>query len=353
MKIVILVPHLATGGIQRLAVDDANELLRRGHEVWVVAMATESAADSLAPQLRLPADHLVRLPYPRMRDLRAFSSLVRFLRTTRPDILMTHQWFTNTVGRLAALAARLQAHILVFEHSTDDTRKPWRQRLIDRLLQRACTKVVAVSNAVRDSLVRQGIWPANIVVIPNGIDLAPYAALARAPYDGPMRFVFVGRLIADKGVDILLQAFAQLDTPAQLTIAGDGPEGERLRAQAAALGIADRVAFIGATNDVPKVLAAADCLVLPSRREGFGLVCVEAFAAGITVVASDLPGIRSVVTDGKNGILVPAGDPTALAGAMKRLESVALYGVLASGAHVSTGPFSIERHIDNVLNSVI
>jgi glycosyltransferase involved in cell wall biosynthesis len=128
----------------------------------------------------------------------------------------------------------------------------------------------------------------------------------------------LSRLHEKKGLDILLDAVAELPQ-CFAWIAGDGPLEEDLKARAAELGIADRVRFLGWRKDRGALLAAADICVLPSRWEPFGTVMLEAWAAGIPLVAAASQGPAALIADGGNGLLVPVDDAPALVAAIGRL----------------------------------
>ncbi len=161
-------------------------------------------------------------------------------------------------------------------------------------------------------------------IIPNGVDLVDVEralGIAPAPIgpERPLRIVFVGQAVARKGLPVLLRAFEALrdHVPAELTLVGAAPE------EVANLMLDDRdVRVLGKVSDADKVseLCRADVLCAPSLHgESFGMVLTEAFAAGTPVVASDIAGYRDVVRDGTDGLLVPRGDPVAVAGALRRL----------------------------------
>ncbi len=139
------------------------------------------------------------------------------------------------------------------------------------------------------------------------------------PHTAPLRVLFVGgldRAHAFKGVAVLLKAVSRVPA-AQLFIVGDGDLRSTYEEQTRALGIADRVTFLGAVSDadLPAVYRSANVLVLPStvRSEAFGVVLLEAMASGVPVIASDLPGVRTVVVHEQTGLLSPLGDAAALA----------------------------------------
>ena len=221
-------------------------------------------------------------------------------------------------------------------HNTDSwrIRRTWKRPFFlwwERAAQRRCAATVAVSAAVRDFLVREEQLDADrFVVIPNGIDLAPYRSplprneararlwsLLGPPQDdkdqGTVLVGFVGRLAAQKGVDVLLDALALTDGRVRLILVGDGPERAALQERAGDSSLAGRVHFLGHRDDVPELLRGLDAVVMPSRWEGFGLAAVEAMASGVPVIASAVDGLREVVVNGVTGRLVSPGDPAALA----------------------------------------
>lgn len=350
MKWVILVQNLSVGGIQRLVVDDANELVRRGHEVYVVTFEPKQEGDSMSDLLRVPASHILTIPYPRLRSLSGLIQLIRQLRRIRPDAVMTHHWFANTVGRVAARCAGVK-NVLSFEHSTYDTRKSEKQFILDRLLQGWSRYIVVVSESVRDSLIAHGIQPNRIRVVGNGIDLSGFSRRGLRTQE-PISFLFVGRLIDDKNVDVLLEALAGVPNCA-LRIVGDGPERVRLVEQVGRLGITDRVAFLGIRQDIASLLTDTDALVLPSCREGFGLVLLEALASGVPVIASDLPAIASIVRDRVDGLLVTPSDSGTLRDALSRFTTdTNLRTRLQEAAGKDMTRFSIEAHVDTLLELV-
>ena len=139
---------------------------------------------------------------------------------------------------------------------------------------------------------------------------------------GPIELVSIARLVKRKRVDRLLQALAALSgLEVRLTVVGDGPERRRLEALATALGVADRVRFLGHVDEAAKrrALAAADLFVLASAHEGFGLVYLEAMQHGLPVVAASAGGQADFLEDGRTGALVPNDDVAALAAAIGKL----------------------------------
>jgi len=158
-------------------------------------------------------------------------------------------------------------------------------------------------------------------VIPNGVEPGLFADGRAHPHARPY-VAAVGRLVPQKGFDVLLEAFARLDAPeVDLLIAGDGPERRRLEALRERLGLGARVHLLGAVDrvTVASLYQGARLVACPSRWEGLPLVCLEAMASGRAVVASRVDGIPDAVGDGETGLLVPPEDPVALAGALRAL----------------------------------
>lgn len=137
----------------------------------------------------------------------------------------------------------------------------------------------------------------------------------------------------------------------RVLVAGDGPEAGHLVALAAELGVGWRVALLGHRTDIGALLDLADAVVVPSRSEGLSVFLIEALTAGCPVVASNTGGLAELVTDGENGLLVPAGDPLALAAALRRLlADPALAARLSAAARLSGGRFTIDRMVRKTLH---
>ena len=186
---------------------------------------------------------------------------------------------------------------------------------------RRCDHLIGNTRDIVAYLQRQG-WPAERAhYLPNftaGTNAAPVLRSALAtPPDVPLALA-LGRLHVNKGFDVLLTALARAPR-LHLWLAGEGELRATLGRQAAALGIAGRVRFLGWRDDIPALLAAADFLVCPSRHEPLGNVVIEAWAAGVPVIASASEGPSALIADGESGLLVPVDDADALARAMLRV----------------------------------
>lgn len=294
--------------------------------------APQPLIDALAPDLAgVPAD---TFPVAAESWLRP-SEVVRLgavMRRFRPDLVNSHLFRATLVA--APLARCLSVPRVV---ETYHGREGWRTGrvngtfVVDRLVSRAVDRVIAVSQAARDFLVRVKGYPARkVVVIPNGRDLAVFqpghdreAARKELGLDAHTPLVgVIGRLEAQKGHVHLLEAWQRVarEFPdARLLVVGEGSLRSALERQARESGIAPSVIFTGFRADVPRLLAAVDVLALPSLYEGMPLTAIEASAMARPVVATAVDGTPEVIRDGVTGALVPPADAAALAGALLRL----------------------------------
>jgi len=250
----------------------------------------------------------------------------RILGDMKPDVMHSHGHFAGVLGRAAAWWSGVP--IAVHHLHTMDTTLRDRHRRLERLLARLSQRIVCCSRAVaehaRDVL---HIPEELLLIVPNGIDPPPPAereeALERLGRPATPVLGCVGSLTPHKGQAILLHAFDHLSSdrpPPSLVFVGDGPERAALEALAKNRRRPERVLFLGERTDARSLMPAFDVLVVPSlQREGFGLAAIEAMDAGVPVVASRVGGLPEVVEDGRSGLLVPPGEPAALAEAIGRL----------------------------------
>jgi glycosyltransferase involved in cell wall biosynthesis len=202
---------------------------------------------------------------------------------------------------------------------------------------------------LRDLAISWGLDPRRVGVLPNptppAADLRPREELKRELSLNGATLAFAGRLTAQKSLEVALEALADADG-VQLVIAGDGGERARLERRARELGLESRVRFLGAQPRarVVELMHAADATILSSSWENFPHTVVESLAAGTPVVATATGGVAEVVEDGVNGLLVPAGDPAALAGAIRRyFEDATLRARLRAAAAPSVAEYAPER----------
>lgn len=264
----------------------------------------------------------------------AIASLAMELRRRRTDILHTHLFDPSVVGMIAGALARVPVRVMTRHYSDYHTRidKRWHTRL-DQLCTALSHRVIAISHATKRVMVEQEAAPeTRVTVIHNGIDLARVAAppdsavaevVRELELEGCAVIGLIARLHPEKGQEHLFRALPSLmarsDRPVRVLVAGTGSFRAAYEAEVGRLGVAKSVLFLGFRNDVARLLAVSDVVVLPSVAEGFGLVLPEAMALERAIVATTAGGIPEIVEDGVTGLLVPPASPEALADAIATL----------------------------------
>jgi glycosyltransferase involved in cell wall biosynthesis len=293
------------------------------------------------------------------------------VRSERPDVLHCAlpdaALATRVAGRL--LGIPIVETLVNVSHDPvrlvdSDSVRPWKlaaHRLIDRVTMRWVTRFQALSGAVADSWISNvGIDPHDIDLIPRGVEVSPIPDDRGGVIEelglSPDSFIIlnIGRQVAQKGQIYLIRAMpAILDAVPNavlVTVGSRGPATEGLDAEAERLGIESNVRWLGVRRDVGRLLGAADVFVFPSLFEGLGVSLLEAMAAGLACVTTDRGPMNEVVEDGRTGLLVPAGDPSALSRTVIRLaQDPSLRGSLGSQArdHVAE-----NFELDEIANRV-
>ena len=322
MRIAVVCPYAweAAGGVQVHVRNLAQRLSLRDHEVLVLAPTATGAAErsvrSVGRAVRISYAGTVApiapFSYWRVRDE---------LRRFRPDVVHAHEPLTPSASMFATLASPVP--VVATVHAFLD-----RSRVIELaapLLRRVWRKVavgVAVSEAAA-SFLRRALPEAELDIVPNGVDVGTFTDADPIELPEGRRIAWVNRLDPQKGFPIAAAAFAKVTAElgdARLIVAGDGRERETLGLLTDA--VRERVHLLGTIpNDrVPSLHAACEVFVASAwGQESFGIALVEAMAAGLPVVASDIPGYREVVDHGVEGLLVPPRDPEALAAGLVRV----------------------------------
>lgn len=360
-KIAILMPNLAGGGAERVAVNLANSFTQRGYAVDMVLM---SVAGDFLSDLH-PDVNVVDLKVVRMR--RVLFPLMRYLRQARPAAVLACMWPLTVAAVAARALTRVPTRVVLAEHTTWSRSELLKRPMVECQVRNsmhwvfpAADGVVAVSQGAANDLVRFANLEANaITCIYNPIvgDAKPSAPGPLSPsgwWTGQHgKVLAVGALKEIKDYATLLNAFALLlqRMDARLLILGEGKCRTALEAQVRQLGLEASVFMPGFVKDISPYYQQADLHVLSSTGEGFGNVIVEALAAGTPVVSTDCPsGPREILCDGQFGCLVPMGDPAALAGAM--VESLATTHDTA-GLIARAQDFSIDKAADRYLELLL
>jgi phosphatidylinositol alpha-mannosyltransferase len=347
VRVLLSCPYAwdAPGGVQVHVRELASRLAARGHETIVLAPAGERVTDDLVRVVGRP----VRIPYggkvaPICFSRASWRRIRRTLEVFEPDVVHAHEPFSPSTSMMSVLAT--DAPVVATFHAYHD-----RSRLLEaaapllRNVARRIDAAVAVSRAAGRFVTP--VFPEGVEIVPNGVDVERFAQpgppAAGLP-DGRI-LLWVGRLDPQKGFPIMVGAFGRLATEypdLSLVVAGDGRD--RHAADMLTEDDRARVLMLGSVPNVelPTYLAAADVFASPATgHESFGIVLVEALAAGVPVVATDIPGYREVIRDGVDGLLVPPSDAAALASAIRRaLVEPDLASALAHAGRARAREFS-------------
>jgi glycogen(starch) synthase len=334
MKVLLLPASYCpvVGGLQTVVRTLAQTLKARGHDVLLITNKYPRTlpAREISDKVSIFRWHFLT---PRLTQLinsrfdlflagvlyfpLTLARLVFLLRHERPDAVSLH--FVGEPALFVLLARRFASFRLVVSLHGDDVEGLIRRRNFDRWLFRALLRDADMVTACSQYLLDRAfeIEPAASKkgrVIYNGMDQTKVASATSNTGSA----VAVGRMVPKKGFNVLLRALASSKHQLRLTLIGDGPEREKLEELAQTLGLNGGVRFSGARDrgQILEEMAAAEVVVIPSLQEPFGLVALEAMAAGKPVVASDVGGLPEVL-EGADAFLVPPGEPTELAAAIE------------------------------------
>jgi glycosyltransferase involved in cell wall biosynthesis len=348
-RLLWLIDSLNVGGAESLILPFARALDPRRLELTVCSLTTING-NLLKGSIEQAGVRTVNLEARSLRDLRAFRRLLRLLRSERFDLLHAHLTYASiwgaVAGRLTRVPTVASLHVAPPERGADGLR----DRLMRFTLRRWAARTIAVSDSLRAQyLGAGGLDESRVVTVHNGIETGRFVKSKQEcrariheqfgiPQDVPL-LVCVSVLRSGKGIDVLLKA-ATLLPRSHVLIVGDGAMRAKWEGLALALGLADRVRFAGHRDDISEWLAGGDILVHPSLADAFPTVLLEAMAAGLPVVASNVGGIPEIVIQGRTGLLVPPGDPHALAAAVQSLGSPAQDEMGIAGRQIVEQQFS-------------
>jgi glycosyltransferase involved in cell wall biosynthesis len=260
-----------------------------------------------APVHLLP--HLVR-PFHPVKDIRAYEETKALIEKVRPDLIHPYAYKTRVIGGLAA--QRLGVLSVFTDQGWPFTgESPWHWKMTtipsERWAASKCAKLITVSEFDRQlALQNQIAPPEKIVTIHNTVPDHPLRANPGA--EGEVRIIMVARFEAQKDHSLLVRALSGVDENFRILFVGTGVLQPQVEAEAKALGMSDKVDFLGSREDVPDLLASSHLFALISNWEGFPLTTAEAMRAGLPVVVSDVGGAKEALLDGENGFVVPQGD---------------------------------------------
>lgn len=359
MRLSLSISSLTAGGAERVMTTLANAWTDRGHEVSLFTThdAGREPHFPLAAGIRRSSvDPGSKGPLKQLAIIRALGAA---LRASRPDVVVSFLNYTNV---LTLAASRGQDYPVVVSERLDprvvDIGPAW--SMLRRVSYRRATRLIAQTTTA--ARLYENLTPGRVRVIPNPVQMPPAGPLVQGapPATAGGTIIAIGRLHPQKGFDLALRALALLDrryAAWRLVVLGEGPARKELESLRDQLGLGDRVLFPGLAPDPWPWLSQAQVFLMSSRSEGFPNALCEAMAAGLPVISTDCPsGPAEIITPEVDGLLVPAGDPGAIATALERLlSSPELRASLAAAAPAVAQRYSLESVLaawDRVLAEV-
>lgn len=359
MKMTFVINDLTVGGAQRLFIELANRLARKGHDVRLVALSTVPGKLDLVREID-DSVSWVRLEFSGAWSLAGWKSLFAQLRDRQGGVVFTTLFFANAAVRMLALCCRFRQRTVVVEQNTYDD-KPLRFIVLDWLLSWITARIICTSETVKAFTAHQEHIPERrFTVIHSGVDagrlLEAASANARARIraefaipDAAILLLDVARLTEQKDHMLLLAAFNELCTrlperDLRLVLVGEGRLRDSLEARTRELGIAHAVYFAGARYDVASFYAAADYFISTSRIEGFSLVHAEAMVFGLPIITTRTAGPDVMVLDGKTGFFVEHTPESVAEGCEAAFASD--YDALQRAAYERSKYFTIDKTAD-------
>lgn len=364
-KVVFFIPSLAGGGAERVMVDILRSINKR--EIEPVLLLLYPYEDS--PYREYLPDDITVIVVERKSDrlfdkIRQIAAFLKAVYEAKPQLILSMLTHANIMTILAGIF--FKRRVIICEHNTlgKVVRTKEGGKIFGfpvspmvKMLYGYADGIITVSNGIADNLVEEFHSQSDkITVIYNPVDLPRIAKLSEAQPEHPFLrssvpvIISIGRLVPQKGFDILIHAFSRVvsETDARLIVMGEGPERASLEQIAIDLGLSDRISLAGFQHNPYALLARADLYVLSSRYEGMPVSLLEAMACGVPVIAADCQsGPCEILKNGEYGILVPVGDIEGLAEAMLRLiRSRSLRETLSKSGMQRIKDFSAEKVIE-------
>ena len=352
MRILFIIPTLVRHGAEKQLSILAPALTQEGFDVHVCALTRGGPYESTLRAAGIPVTVIGKSW---KFDPLAYRRLKSRIATLQPDVVQTFLFAANSYGRAAALSVGVKK-IFGSERCVDPW-KQWHELAIDRYLAKRTQAVVVNGSGVRVFYMSRGIPSEKIQIIPNGIGPTRSSDVTREEllkeFGLPVGTRLIGavnRLWPQKRVKDLIWAADLLKVvrdDVHLLIIGDGPHRARLERYRDKVQIRDRVHFLGARDDVARLMPHFDCLWLGSEYEGMSNAVMEAMACGVPVVASDIPGNRDLIIHSETGYLFPVGGRADIARHTNRLlDDASLAKRLGVAARERVlSEFSVERMV--------
>ena len=333
IKTAIILPYFGTGGAEKMVAQLAAGLDRDEFDAEVFCIYGEPQNNHLEQMVRDKGVPIHFIGKKKGFSLSAMVRLFRQLNAFKPDVVHTHLYACLYAFPWPLVRRKPFLHTF-HAHPNLENRRFLRRIISACLIRLKVMAPVSISHRNRNFLSSYyGISETRIPVVHNPVEISRFHSVNHKTA-GDFTFITAGRFSAEKNQQMMLRAFAaflEKGYDARLILLGKGEEEAKLKSLAQKLGVSDRIDFAGFVVNVEEYLANADVFLLSSDFEALPLALLEAMAAGLPIVATDVGGIRDIVTD--NGILIPRGNPEDMARAMEELyRNQALYERMAAAA---------------------
>ena len=356
MKVLHLLAAGNIGGIETLCKD----YVRYSKHENVVIILWDNGP--LGDEMEKLGVKVVRLHASRINVFSVVRQVAKLCQVEKADALIAHH--AAPMSHLCLLyVKRNNPHVRTFAYAHGNAvdmirvkkrQGLWLRKLIMKTSLSHADRVVAISKSVKESLIDcLGTPESKITVIYNGADISRFSLPTKPSLNGTLRLIYVGRLIPEKGVQVILEALTHLNlqNKVHLNIVGDGPYRSTLETFVQDHNLADRVNFLGSRRDVPGLLSESDVFLhMPLWEEGFGITIVEAMAAGKICICAKSGAIPEIITDGEDGFLVEKGNAEELARTIRKvagMESIRRKGICCA-AQEDAKQFSDEAFVSRL-----
>ncbi len=370
MKILMMTdyfyPHI--GGVEKVVLDLCIQLIKHGHEVCVFTLnIPKNKKNDIYNGIRIiRADGYDTTRITGLQSAISISSWFeakKIIKDFKPDIIHTHNLFflTTLIGMLMKKKFHIPTITTLHLGSLDNLSglKGWLIKKIESKMAQIINKnsdlVISGSEKLMKNGIKIGIDPLKSIIIPNAVEL-PFFRMEREYSSNPHKIIFIGRLIANKGAQILIESAKKIikNFPnAKFLFVGDGPMRKKLEAYSKKNHLVGNISFLGTVEDLRPIMKEADVYVRPSLTDGMPYGILEAMATGLPVIATNIAGSPEIIIHGKTGHLIPSNDSGELANAIIHLLSSPTYlvNLAKNGLKLVNSEYDWEKVYPNYENS--
>lgn len=358
IKLLIGITDFDISGAPRLVADEINNLDRNRYELALLTFFQSNDENNFFDLL--PNDiKIYKLNFKGFYDIKSWFKTYRILREYKPDLILSHLFFSNTVLRI--LKPFFCYKIIIYEHNTYIKKTKW-QILADKVLSYFTHKIIAISETVRHFTIKQERINSNkFVVIPDGINYHSIQLKIENYHKDKLKqkvgfkkedkFVInVARLYWQKNHRLLIDSFAEFSKQNgqyKLIILGDGPQSHSLNKYIKSLNLEKKIFLLGLRKNVLDHMFISEFFVLTSKIEGFCIACIEAMALGLPVVSTNVAGPDEYLVDDFNGYLVKSDDKKEIAEAMQKVVNRG-GNYFSENCRKTAENYDIKKHVEKL-----